>query len=57
MERNGCKKVFLIPNFIYSNSSSIIPYDKFVVLFVGRLDISQKGIDLLAEIISKIKLT
>lgn len=55
MERNGCKKVFLIPNFIYSNSSSIIPYDKFVVLFVGRLDINQKGIDLLAQIVSKIK--
>ncbi|BCU68768.1 glycosyltransferase family 4 protein [Stygiolobus caldivivus] len=55
MEKNGCKKVVLIPNFIYTDKSEIIKCGKFVVLFVGRLDIYHKGIDLLADIISRIK--
>ncbi|MFP3203091.1 MAG: FkbM family methyltransferase [Sulfolobus sp.] len=55
MEKIGCKRIFLIPNFIYSNSSEIIRCNKFIVLFVGRLDINHKGIDLLVDIILKLK--
>lgn len=55
MEKIGCKRIFLIPNFIYSNSSEIIRCNKFIVLFVGRLDIYHKGIDLLVDIILKLK--
>ncbi len=56
LEAQGYKgNLYLIPNFIYYNQADIqikIP-PKFIVLFGGRLEINQKGIDLLAEIIEK----
>ena len=58
LETEGYKgKIYLIPNFLYYNKSSIriISNDrKFIVLFGGRLAIYQKGIDLLVNIIKKV---
>ena len=50
------KNLFFIPNFIYIKRSHKIKKNKnkFVVLFVGRLQEYEKGIDLLLRIIEKI---
>ncbi|MEM4067946.1 MAG: glycosyltransferase, partial [Candidatus Micrarchaeaceae archaeon] len=49
--------IYNIPNFLYTKESKIKKYHKnkrFTVLFVGRLDIRQKGLDFLKDIIEKV---
>ncbi len=46
--------VYYIPHFLYTTpNSKINTNNKFVALFVGRLSIVQKGIDMLEEIIDR----
>lgn len=48
-------KLFLIPNFIYIKRDKIkINNKKFIILFVGRLSIYTKGLDLLSKISNQI---
>lgn len=44
-------KVSMIPNFVYGEQGKPKPNSRFTVLFVGRLQTHQKGIDLLRHII------
>ncbi len=51
------KNIYHIPNFLYYdiNEREVANNQKeFIALFVGRLDIEQKGIDLFGEIIEKV---
>lgn len=50
------KPIYKIPNFIYTEGSNNIQLNKqeFIVLFAARLYILHKGLDLLADIITKV---
>ena len=64
LQQLGIKTIFLIPNFIYFDTSAVLAKkfsqnsrknSKFRILFVGRLDaIVQKGIDMLIAILNKL---
>ena len=64
LQQLGIKTIFLIPNFIYFDTSAVLSKkfprnshknSKFRILFVGRLDaIFQKGIDMLITILNKL---
>ena len=47
--------IYLIPNFIGNEGIVTMNRSKFIILFVGRLEIEQKGLDLLAKIINLLK--
>lgn len=65
LEGLGLSKIYLIPNFIYFDVSTTLVKKssptgyrkrKFRILFVGRLNaIFQKGIDILIEVLKKLK--
>ncbi len=57
LERIGYRgRIFYIPHFLYLKPKAMREVrnrKKFVVLFVGRLDVAQKGIDLLDRVVRK----
>ncbi|BFH72196.1 hypothetical protein SJAV_01400 [Sulfurisphaera javensis] len=48
-------KIYLIPNFVYYDNVNITVDNVFSVLFIGRLEKYQKGIDFIPEIIRRVK--